>query len=88
MFSYFDNSNCQCQYPQSKYLTEHSERAVQQYLLSTAPTRTQLDMPILHTSKNVMEADALLNKAGLKVEEFRGTLGQDNYEMAQGWLEM
>lgn len=45
-------------------------------------------MPILHTSEKVTEADALLNKAGLKVEEFRGTLGQENYEMAQGWLEM
>ena len=45
-------------------------------------------MPILHTSEKVTEADALLNKAGLKVEEFRGTLGLENYEMAQGWLEM
>jgi hypothetical protein len=52
------------------------------------PKKYQLNMPILHTSEKVMEADALLNKAGLKVEEFRGTLGQENYEMAQGWLEM
>jgi hypothetical protein len=48
----------------------------------------QLDMHILRTSEKVMEADALLNEAELKVEEFRGTLGQENYEMAQGWLEM
>jgi len=35
-----------------------------------------------------MEADTLLNEASLKVEEFRGTLGQESYEMAQGWLEL
>ena len=35
-----------------------------------------------------MEADTLLNKASLKVDEFRKTLGQESYEMAQGWLEM
>jgi hypothetical protein len=35
-----------------------------------------------------MEADTLLNKASLKVEEFRGNLGQERYQMAQGWLEM
>jgi hypothetical protein len=45
-------------------------------------------MPILPTSEKVMEADTLLKKAGLKLEEFRGTLGQESYEMAQGWLEM
>lgn len=52
------------------------------------PKENQLDMPILPTSEKVMEADTLLNKASLKMEEFRGTLGQDSYEMAQGWLEM
>jgi hypothetical protein len=45
-------------------------------------------MPMLPTSEKVMEADVLLNKASLKVEEYRGTLGQESYEMAQGWLEM
>lgn len=44
-------------------------------------------MTLLPTSEKVMEADTLLNKASLKVEEFRGSLGQDSYEMAQGWLE-
>ena len=88
MFEYFDNSSYQCQYPQSKYLTEHSEggRSITPPL--SGPNENQLDMTIVHTSEKVMEADVLLNKAGLKVEEFRGTLGQENYEMAQGWLEM
>jgi hypothetical protein len=45
-------------------------------------------MAIPSTSEKVMEADALLNKASLKVEEFRGALDQGSYEMAQGWLEM
>jgi hypothetical protein len=45
-------------------------------------------MAILSTSEKVMEADSLLNKASLKVDEFRSTLGQESYEMAQGWLEM
>jgi len=45
-------------------------------------------MPILPTSEKVIEADTLLKNASLKVEEFRGILGQDSYEMAQGWLEM
>ena len=35
-----------------------------------------------------MEADSLLKKASLRLEEFRGNLDQDSYEMAQGWLEM
>lgn len=52
------------------------------------PKENQLDMPILPTSEKVMEADTLLNKASLKTEEFRDTLGQESYEMAQGWLEM
>jgi len=43
---------------------------------------------ILSTSEKVTEADTLLNKASLKVEELRNTLGQESYEMAQGWLEM
>jgi hypothetical protein len=51
------------------------------------PKEIQLNMSILSTSEKVMEADTLLNKASLKVEEFRGTLDQDSYEMAQGWLE-
>jgi hypothetical protein len=45
-------------------------------------------MSILSTSEKVTEADTLLNNASLKVEEFRDTLGQESYEMAQGWLEM
>lgn len=56
-------------------------------LLLNGPQKNQLDMTLLPTSEKVMEADTLLNKASLKVEEFRGTLGQDSYEMAQGWLE-
>ena len=43
---------------------------------------------ILSTSEKVTEADTLLNKASLKVEEFRGTLDQECYEMAQRWLEV
>jgi hypothetical protein len=43
---------------------------------------------ILRTAEMVTEADALLNKASLKVEEFRDTLGQESYEMTQRWLEM
>jgi len=45
-------------------------------------------MPILPIAEKVTEADTLLNKSSLKVEEFRGTLGKESYEMAQGWLEM
>jgi hypothetical protein len=58
------------------------------YFPLNGPKENQLDMPIPPTSEKVMEADALLNKASLKVEEFRATLGQERYEMAQGWLEM
>ncbi|KAI0274572.1 hypothetical protein BGY98DRAFT_1178343 [Russula aff. rugulosa BPL654] len=45
-------------------------------------------MTLLPTSEKVMEADTLLNKASLKVEEFRDSLGQDSYEMAQGSKEV
>ena len=51
------------------------------------PKENQLNMTILSTSEKVTEADTLLNKASLKVEEFRDTLDRDSYEMAQGWLE-
>ena len=47
-----------------------------------------LNMSILSTSEKVTEADAILHNASLKLEEFRETLGQDSYNMAQGWLEM
>ena len=45
-------------------------------------------MPILSTSEKVTEGDSLLKKSSQKVEEFRGTLGKESYEMAQEWLEM
>jgi hypothetical protein len=56
-------------------------------LLLNGPQKNQLDMTLLPTSEKVMEADTFLNKASLKIEAFRGSLGQDSYEMAQGWLE-
>ncbi|KAN0116029.1 hypothetical protein V8E52_006335 [Russula decolorans] len=77
----------QGQCPQTKYLTERSKGASITLPLN-GPKHNQLDMPILPTSEKVMEADTLLKKAGLKLEEFRGTLGQESYEMAQGWLEI
>jgi hypothetical protein len=86
-FDHFDNSSYQGQWPQAKYLTERSKGASITLPLN-GPKHNQLDMPILPTSEKVMEADTLLKKAGLKLEEFRGTLGQESYEMAQGWLEM
>jgi hypothetical protein len=55
---------------------------------TSSPIENQLDMHILPTSEKVLEADTLLNEASLKVEEFRGILDQETYEMAQGKLEM
>ena len=69
-----------------KYLTERSEGA-SIILPLNGPKENQLDMPNL-TSEKVMKADALLNKASLKMEESRGTLDEESYEAAQGWLEM
>ena len=48
----------------------------------------QLNMTVLHTSQNVMEADTLLNEANRKLDQSRDALGPGSYEMAQGWLEM
>ena len=69
-----------------KYLTERSEGVLIQLPLN-GPKEKQLDMPNL-TSEKVMKADALLNKASLKMEESRSTLDEESYNTAQGWLEM
>jgi hypothetical protein len=44
-------------------------------------------MNILPTSERLVEADALLMEASLKVHEFRNTLSPESYSMAQGLLE-
>ncbi len=39
------------------------------------------------TSELLVEADALLKDASLKVQNFRNTLSPESYDMAQGLLE-
>jgi hypothetical protein len=45
-------------------------------------------MNFLPSSERVGEADALLEEAGLKVEEYRDTLDPESYSMAEGLLQM
>jgi len=40
------------------------------------------------TSERLGKADALLNKACLLLEEYRGVIGSENYAFAQGLVEV